>query len=246
MLVILPPSETKRDGGADGSRLRLELLAHPELTERRRSLVAELQALAQDPAAAAAALRLGPRQGHEIRRNLVLEDSPVMPALDRYTGVLYDALGAGTLPEPAREFAARHVLVHSALFGLLAALDPIPGYRISHDSRLPGTSLKRHWADANRAVLDGKRGLVLDLRSEAYAALGPAPPGSHYLRVFEEGSDGRRKALNHFNKKGKGGFVRALLLAGQTHPDVESLLAWSAGAGVRLSLGRPGELDLVV
>jgi cytoplasmic iron level regulating protein YaaA (DUF328/UPF0246 family) len=90
--------------------------------------------------------------------------------------------------------------------------------------------------------------MILDLRSESYVALGPAPARaeSWYLRVVSEGDDGRRRALNHFNKKGKGEFVRALLLAGIDHPDSASLLTWAATAGIRLERGDPRELDLVV
>jgi hypothetical protein len=58
--------------------------------------------------------------------------------------------------------------------------------------------------------------------------------------------EGRRRALNHFNKKGKGEFVRLVLEAGIVHADVTSLLSWAVDAGVRLERGAPGELDLIV
>jgi hypothetical protein len=91
-------------------------------------------------------------------------------------------------------------------------------------------------------------GLLLDLRSEAYAALGPLParPDAVFVRVVSVGDDGRRRALNHFNKAGKGRFVRELLHAGIVHADVESLLTWAATAGIALERGAAGELDLVV
>jgi cytoplasmic iron level regulating protein YaaA (DUF328/UPF0246 family) len=97
------------------------------------------------------------------------------------------------------------------------------------------------------AVVAQETGLVLDLRSEAYAALGPAPDHQRaaFVRVVSE-EGGRKRALNHFNKAGKGRLTRALLLAGVDHPDVESLLSWAEAAGVRLERGAPGELDLVV
>ena len=63
---------------------------------------------------------------------------------------------------------------------------------------------------------------------------------------MSEGADGRKRALNHFNKSGKGAFVRQLVLAGVDHPDVASLLAWAAAPGIRLEPGAAGELDLVV
>ncbi|MGN6324780.1 YaaA family protein [Pseudolysinimonas sp.] len=248
MLLLLPPSETKRDGGDPDRALDLGALAFPALTPQRKAAIAALRRLSRTQGAAMAALRLGPTLGHEVERNRELLRAPVMPALDRFDGVLYDALDAPGLDRAARAFAGEHVVIASALFGLLGALDPVPAYRLSPDSRLPGLPLVRHWAGPAAAALAERAGedLVVDLRSEAYAELGPAPAGSWFVRVVAEDGSGRRRALNHFNKHGKGELVRRMLDAGVDHPDMDSLLGWARGAGVRLEPGAPGELDLVV
>lgn len=248
MLVLLPPSETKRDGGADGSRLDLGALSFSELTSPRRAALAALRTLSRNRADALGALGLSEAQAFEVDRNRAVRSSPVLPAIERYTGVLFDALDWGSAQDASREFAASHVAIHSALFGLVRAGDPIPAYRLSHDSRLHvrGASLKALWREPVGRVLAAEGRFVLDLRSEAYAAMGPAPAGSLFLRVVTEGTDGKRRALNHFNKKGKGEFVRALIDAGVVHDSVGSLLDWARGAGWRLEPGVAGELDLVV
>ncbi|MGX5681304.1 YaaA family protein [Schumannella luteola] len=246
MLLVLPPSETKRDGGRDDSALDLAALSYPALTPQRRETLAALARVSKTVSGASAALGLGPTQRFEIDRNRALRSSPVMPAIERYTGVLYDGLDVDTLSAAEREFAHDHVAIHSALFGLVRAGDPIPAYRLSHDSRLPGLPLKRHWRSAVSAELSAHAGLVLDLRSEAYAALGPAPDGALYLRVVTENAKGRRVALSHFNKKAKGEFTRAVVQAGVVHPDDASLIEWASGAGIRLEPGPAGELDLIV
>jgi cytoplasmic iron level regulating protein YaaA (DUF328/UPF0246 family) len=248
VLLLLPPSETKRDGGDPGHTLDLDALGFPGLTSRRKAAISALRRLSRTKGAAMTALKLGPTLAHEIQRNRELLVSPVMPALDRFDGVLYDALEAPTLSARARAFAGEHVVIASALFGVVRALDPVPAYRLSPDSRVPGLPLVKHWAFAVRGELAAHVGgqLVLDLRSEAYAALGPAPEGAWFLRVVAEDGDGRRRALNHFNKHGKGELVRRLLDADLDHEDVDSLLAWAAAAGIRLERGASGELDLVV
>lgn len=246
MLIILPPSETKREGG-DGPPLDLAALSFPELTASRRRALAALRALSRNLAAATGMLRLGPSSASEAARNRVVTTSPTMAAIDRYDGVLFDEMDAGSLPGEARAFAGRHLAIGSALFGLTGALDRIPAYRLSHDSRLPGTTLGTIWRPHLGAALAARSGLILDLRSEGYAALGPAPDraDSAYVRVVSEGGDGRKRALNHVNKKGKGAFARRLLLAGIVHPDVASLLDWAGSEGIRLEPGARGELDLV-
>ena len=248
MLLILPPSETKRDGGVAESSLDLAALRFPELTRERRAALAALARVSRNATTAAAALKLGPTQRFEIDRNRSVRRSPVMPAIDRYTGVLYDALDAASLSASEREFAGRHVVVHSALFGLVGALDPIPAYRLSHDSRMPDLVLRRHWAAGVSARLAEHDGVVLDLRSEGYVALGPPPVRSDvaYVRVVTDAPDGTRKALNHFNKSGKGRFTRAVLESGIVHADLASLIEWAPSAGFRLAPSGAGVLDLVV
>ena len=245
MLLVLPPSETKRDGG-DAAILDLAALSFPELAPQRRAALAALRTVSRSVSGSLDALSLGPTQRFEIERNRALRSSPVMPALDRYTGVLYDGLEVESLSAEEREFASRHVVVHSALFGLVRANDLIPAYRLSHDSRLPGLSLRKHWRDSITSSLARHDGLVLDLRSESYANLGPAPASATYIRVVSENAQGRRVALSHFNKKGKGEFTRAVIAAGVDHSTVDDLVAWAAATGIRLEQGAPGELDLLV
>lgn len=249
MLILLPPSETKRDGG---HRRPLDVggLALPSLAPTRERVVDALVALSADHDEAARVLGLGPTQLGEIDRNSALREAPTMPAIDRYTGVLYDALDAASLDRPARRWLGAHVLVHSAPFGPIGALDAIPAYRLGASASVPGLpALRRLWADATTAALaEASPPFVLDLRSEAYRALGPVPDAvpSAYVRVVTEDGAGARRALNHFNKHAKGALVRQLAEARPRAASVAGLRRWAAGAGVDLRPGAPGELDLVV
>ena len=245
MWLLLPPSETKRDGGADGSALDLGALAFPELFSARRKVLAATRSLASNRSTMAKALGLGPTQLFEVARNRRLRQSPVLPALERYTGVLYDALDAASLSEPARRYAAETVIIHSAMFGLLRADDLIPAYRLSHDSKLPGLGLRALWRQPVGQALSALDGMIIDMRSEAYVALGQAPAGSWFLRLVSEDGRGVRRALNHFNKKGKGEFTRAILSAGTDFATVDELLTWASSAGFRLDAS-DGDLTLVV
>lgn len=246
LLLLLPPSETKRDGGVDGSALDLAALSFPELTAYRLKAVRAVKNLSRNLTASTGALGLGRTQRFEIDRNRALTTSPVMSAIERYTGVLFDGLDAATLSPSQREFAARNIVIHSALFGLLCAEDPIPAYRLSHNSRLPGLSLRKHWRGAISSVLNASSELTLDLRSESYVDLGPAPRGSWYVRVISDDGAGRRVALSHFNKKAKGEFARAVIESGIDHESVDTLLTWAVQRGIRLARGTAGELELVV
>jgi uncharacterized protein len=230
MLILLPPSETKRPGGAPRP-LDLDTLALPALRTERLRVIDALVALSADDDEAARVLKLSAGQRGEIALNRLLLTAPTMAAIDRYTGVLFDALDAGTMDAAARRWLAAHVLVHSAPFGPVGALDRIPAYRLSAAATLPGTPpLRRVWASAvSDALAAESPRFVLDLRSEAYVALGPVPARtpSAYVRVV----DGDGRALNHFNKHTKGLLVRALA---EDRPRVgtrEGFTRWARAAG---------------
>lgn len=233
MRILLPPSETKRPGGA-GAPLDFARLALPSLNAVREQVVEALVALAIDPAEAQRVLKLSDRQRGEIEQNLSLRTSATMPAADRYTGVLYDALDAISLSSASRRWLSEHVLIHSAPLGLVGALDAIPAYRLAAGTALPGVPpLRRVWAAAVSDALVGTEApFFLDLRSEAYVALGPLPPSAPgaYVRVVTPTG----RALNHFNKKAKGELVRALADARPQIRTRAALLRWAAGRGIRL------------
>jgi uncharacterized protein len=247
LLILLPPSETKRSGGRRSS-LDLDALALPGLRPQRESVLGALQALSTDPSAAARVLGLGVTQHDEVARNAVLRSAPTMAAVDRYTGVLYDALDAASLDAAARRWLGANVLIHTAPLGPIGALDRIPAYRLGAGASLPGSPpLRRVWAGPVReAIGDLAPRFVLDLRSEAYSALGPLPASlrSAYVRVVSEPADGRVRALNHFNKHAKGALVRALALSRPRLGTAAALRRWADAAGLRMRDGAPGELEL--
>lgn len=247
MKILLPPSETKVPGG--GSFFALEALALPELLERRRAVLDALVELAEDPLASAKALKISAKQVEAaVAANASLPSAPGLAAIERYTGVLFDALAVGSLSASAREWVDERVYVHSAPFGPVLASDLLPDYRMSATSTIAALGpLKRFWAAPTTAALGALAGeYVLDLRSEAYVALGPLPPGARggFARFVTEGPDGPR-ALNHFNKKGKGELVRALA---ESHAEIEStaeLRAWGSEHGWQIS-DAGGEIVVVV
>jgi len=249
MLILLPPSETKHPGGS-GRPLDLDSLALPELTAARETVVSALVDLSTDEDTAARTLKLSARQRHEIAANAAIRVAPTMAAVDRYTGVLYDALGAQTLEAPARRWLGAHALIQSAPFGPIGALDRIPAYRLAAGTTLPGLPpLRRIWAAAVQDALSQTgAGFILDLRSEAYAALGPVPDAvrSTYVRVVTEGESGVSRALNHFNKHAKGALVRDLAVTRPRVSSVTSLMTWADAAGWRLRDGAAGETELIV
>lgn len=225
MLVLFPPSESKAEGG-DGPPLRAQGLGPPALASARTTVLETVAQLCRDdPAAAAAALKLpAGLAGAALAANVAALDAPTMPALDRFTGVLYEALDAATLTPAQRAVADGVLVVMDGAFGAVRATEPLPDHRVPASAVLPGLGSVTAWW---RTVLRGYLPLlvghqpVLDLRSTDYGAMwpvtGPLRRQVIPVRILTAKGRGRsevRRPLSYQAKVGKGRLVRALLTAG--------------------------------
>ena len=234
MRILLPPSETKLKGGQPHKGL--PTLTFPVQNPGRADLLADLESWSRDsPAEAAKALKLGSKSIDELANN-VFHDAPVMPAIERYTGVLYSATGVADWTVEQREWAAEHVFIHSALFGIVSSADQIPAYRLSYDAKVRGLALRQYWqGQVESAIREMAAGdWVLDCRSDGYRTLAPIPADvpSVYLEVVSANGG---KALNHFNKIHKGELVRALVTDSPELPDIDAFVEWGAVNSIALA-----------
>lgn len=238
MLIILPPSETKAHGGT-GQPLDFERLSFPELHDTRREIAAELQSLPVDEAMEV--LKLSEKLRGEAESNQGLFTTPTMPAVLRYTGVLFDALDAPSLPTWDR------LAIGDALFGVLRASDPIPHYRLSGGSKLGGRTMKSRWGTQITQALEGVDELIVDLRSGTYQQLGRVKDAVT-VRVESVQDDGSRKVVSHFNKHYKGLLARELALSPADAYSAADVAAIARAAGMTVEEPGPGssELTLVV
>ena len=219
-------------------------MSFPELSDERAAVITAARSVSSDEATARTALKLGPRSVAERLRNLELHSGPTLPAIERYTGVLYDPLDASGADDATRRWWSDHVVVQSAMFGPVGAGDHIPAYRLSHDSRLGSIRLAAHWPTVStRSLLTRADGLVLDLRSEGYRQLGPLS-GAVTPRVVSVDGSGRRRALNHWNKTAKGRLVALLARTGASIGSMDDLVVWAAANGVVVERNEGG-WDLV-
>ncbi|MCB0878767.1 MAG: peroxide stress protein YaaA [Thermoleophilia bacterium] len=247
MLLLLPPSETKAAGG-DGPPLDLDRLSFPELTRQRDRVRRALSRLAASPRRSREVLGLGPRQEQELAFNEQLLEAPTMPAIERYTGVLYDSLDVGSMRAAQRRRADSRLAIGSALFGIVRADDPIPAYRLSGSTKLPRLgSLVAVWKPGLEPVLAdlAESQLVVDLRSGAYRSLAPAGEAVT-VRVLSERADGSRTVVSHANKATKGRIARVLAIATTEPRTIQDVAALVEADGLRVELVDDRSLDVVV
>jgi cytoplasmic iron level regulating protein YaaA (DUF328/UPF0246 family) len=256
VLILLPPSEGKQSP-IRGPRLKMGALSHTSLNPVRAEVLDALTTLCStSPTKARTILGLGPKQAEEVARNANLLSAATAPAIEVYTGVLFGALDAASLSAAAQKRLNTHVLISSALFGFLSPTDPIPAYRLSGDTALPGIGpLHSVWREPLSAVLEQTTSVILDLRSGAYAKLGPLPHAvadrSFVGRVMLE-KNGKRTVVSHHNKATKGHLVRGLMEL-RTMPKTEAAMVRALeGLGYTIAIhegnkaGQPATLEIVV
>jgi len=158
-----------------------------------------------------------------------LRSAPAIPAAELYTGVLFAALRLADLPWDG-------VLIASALWGVVRPGDRIPAYRLEMSAKPPGIGgLAAYWREPLRAALPD-RGLVLDLRSGAYAAAWRPRRATHLsVRALAEAPDGTRTVISHMAKRVRGELARLVLQAGGAERP-EDVAEIAAAGGLRVEL----------
>jgi cytoplasmic iron level regulating protein YaaA (DUF328/UPF0246 family) len=246
--VLLPPSEGKAAGGR-GRPWAPGRASFPELDDRRLHVATTLAELARSAPDASLAKLLGVKG--DALAAAVAADARVLasgtrPAVERYTGVLYDALDAGSLDAAERRRLRKQVAIFSGLWGVVRPGDPLPDYKLKMGATLPGLGvLSTWWRDAVTSALAPvvARRVVWDLLpGEHRAAWAPALPGSPgapsrilTVRFLDEQAllDGERRftTVSHWNKLLKGALVRHVLATQLTDPD--GLVAFTHPQGYR-------------
>jgi cytoplasmic iron level regulating protein YaaA (DUF328/UPF0246 family) len=209
-MLLLPPSEGKAHGGN-----RRRATWAPEagsfgaaLGERRADVVEALAAVHGGDERL-----LGVKGDHLVRAqsaNTTLIGAPVLPAWQRYTGVVWDHLDPATLPAAAR----KQIVVVSGLLGLVRGDDPVPDYRLKMGASVPPLGkLSTWWREAITAEVArmGRRRIVVDLLPQEHrgALMLHGLQGVSVTLVDPSGAPG-----GHFAKAAKGELARAVLLDG--------------------------------
>ena len=243
------PSEGKASGGDGPALLELGFDADAIGRHRRRLTATVERSAGRSRRTAVAAFALPEAVADAaIAANAVVTRSPTRPALDRYTGVVYDGLDVVTMTSAQRSAADEQIVIFSGLFGVVGGGDPVPDYRLPASAVLPrvgvvGTS----WRPFLTAALPGRFAgeLIVDLRSADYAAMWRPTPSvpTLSLRILTEMPDGRLMVVSYVSKLAKGKLARALIersSAGEQIVDAGDVVrAWGrerlryAGAPIR-------------
>ena len=138
------------------------------------------------------------------RQNQSIFTETCVPAINRYTGVVYENLAWDSLSKKSQEYLQNHILIFSGLFGMLEPLTPIPNYKL----KMNVLSLQHHWKPVLTSFLN-KEELIIDLLPQVHRKA--YIPNENVFHVdFSVIKKGKKTAAGHFGKAVKGKFIKYL------------------------------------
>ena len=139
------------------------------------------------------------------RQNEDIFKSKCAPAIERYTGVVYEHLKWETLKDTAKEYMEKHVLIFSGLFGMTTPLTMIPNYKL----KMNVLSLQYHWNHTLTKILDEEK-IIFDLLPQVYRKA-YTPNKNNVIQIeFKVENKGKKTSAGHYGKAVKGKFIRFL------------------------------------
>ena len=138
------------------------------------------------------------------RQNQDVFNSKCVPAIERYTGVVYNHIDWASLSSKAKNYMEKHIIIFSGLFGLLTPDTLIPDYKL----KMNVLSLKSLWGPIISDYLKNED-IIFDLLPQVHRKA--YTPNKNTVQVdFLVQSKGKTSAAGHFGKAVKGQFIRFL------------------------------------
>ena len=135
------------------------------------------------------------------------------PALKLFDGLMYRHIKRNELTEAEQTYLENHVLITSALYGVVPALSPMAPHRLDFLMKLKvaGKTLKSHWKSAYDEALQDENLIFSLLSSEFETVFSKEIREKMVTFKFMEDKAGQLKIHSTISKKARGAFLTALI-----------------------------------
>ena len=135
------------------------------------------------------------------------------PALKLFDGLMYRHIKRDKLTETEQAYLEDHVLITSALYGIVPALSPMAPHRLDFLMKLKvaGKTLKSHWKSAYDEALRGEEVIFSLLSSEFETVFSKEIREKMVTFKFMEDRGGQLKIHSTISKKARGAFLTAMI-----------------------------------
>ena len=141
------------------------------------------------------------------------ESASTYPALMLFDGLMYRNIRRTDWTEAEEAYVHEHLLITSALYGVIPALAPIAPHRLDFLMKLKvqGKSLKALWKASYDQALQDEDLIISLLSSEFETVFSKEIQDRMVTFKFLEEKNGQLKVHSTISKKARGAFVTALL-----------------------------------
>ena len=168
------------------------------------------------------------------------------PALKLFDGLMYRHIKRDGLTEAEQAYLEKHLMITSALYGVIPAFEPIAPHRLDFLMKLKvaGKSLKSHWQSAYEESMKDQE-LIFSLLSSEFENVFPKEIREKMVTFkFMEDRDGKLKIHSTISKKARGAFLTSLTENQVTSVEEIKKLSF-AGFNYREDLSSDKELAFV-
>ena len=135
------------------------------------------------------------------------------PALQLFDGLMYRNIKRDNLSKVEQAYLEKHLMITSALYGVIPAFAPIAPHRLDFMMKLKvrGKSLTKHWQAAYEESMQ-EESLIFSLLSSEFETVFPKEVREQMVTFkFMEDRDGKLKVHSTISKKARGAFLTTLM-----------------------------------
>ena len=212
MKILLAPAETKKEGGGLAPYCK-DNFYFKDIAKARDKVVQNYVSFMENSTTDELSKWFGLKNPKVCEKYLEsIIKKPTMKAIQRYTGVAFDALDYNHLNLKEQQYCDENIVLFSNLFGVLKASDLIPDYKYKQGASLPNIDVVKNYKENIKDMLDNYlEDEVIDLRASYYEKFyKPTMPTITY-KFLKEG-----KVVSHWAKHYRGLIVRELAKANIT------------------------------
>ncbi len=206
MKILLAPAETKRESGSLPSYCKHNFF-FKEFEPVRNEIVFQYEEFLKTSSLEELSSWFGLKSFKECEKySQPIMEKPTMKAIQRYTGVAFDALDYDNLIPIEQQYCDENVILFSNLFGPLKADDLIPDYKFKQGENLPNIDVINKYKIAIKDILDTYLGdEVIDLRAGFYDKFYKPKAQTVTFKFLKDG-----KVVSHWAKHYRGQIVKEL------------------------------------
>jgi cytoplasmic iron level regulating protein YaaA (DUF328/UPF0246 family) len=128
-------------------------------------------------------------------------------AISSYSGMVFKEINVKAFNEKDLDYANDHLIILSALYGILSPLDGIKLYRLDMKMKIGNISLNEFWKNKIENYFS-KEDLIINLASNEFSKLIKLP----MITIdFKEEVDGKYKTIGTYAKQARGMMVNYLI-----------------------------------